>query len=92
METLKAIGRGVLIVVVGLALLAGTLYLFGGMWVRTPEMREAFDAQVAAGEAEPVEGRFVIPIPGCVCHSDSPELQARHAERRINECAGCHGQ
>lgn len=90
METLKAIGRGVLITVVGLAVLAGTLYFFGGMWVRTPEMKQAYDDAVEAGTVEPVDGKFVIPIPGCVCHSDDPLVQAQHAERRIRDCMECH--
>ncbi len=91
MDALKAIARGAGVTVAALALLAGLLYAFGGMWPRTAEMRAAFDAQVAAGLASPVEDRFVIPVPGCVCHSESPELQARHAERRVNECMNCHG-
>jgi hypothetical protein len=77
--------------VLGLVLLAALLYAFGGMWVRTPEMRTAYQAQVDAGVAPTIEGRFVIPIPGCVCHSDDPALQAAHSVRRINECTRCHG-
>ena len=90
MKAFKAIGRGVLITVVVLAVLAGTLYLFGGMWVRTPEMKQAYAQAVEAGDAEPLEGTFVIPIPGCVCHSDDPLLQAQHSERRIRDCMECH--
>jgi len=43
---LRAVGWTAL----GLVMLAATLYAFGGMWVRTPEMRAAYDAMVARGE------------------------------------------
>ncbi|MBC7265437.1 MAG: hypothetical protein H5T75_00435 [Coriobacteriia bacterium] len=74
----------------GLVMLAATLYAFGGMWVRTPEMRAAYDAMVARGEQPKLPSRLVVPIPGCVCHSDDPVLQAQHARRRIRECSSCH--
>lgn len=74
----------------GLVSLAALLYAFGGMWVRTPEMRAAYDAMVARGEQPELPSRLVVPIPGCVCHSDDPVLQAQHARRRIRECSSCH--
>lgn len=73
-----------------LAALAGTAYLFGGMWTRTPEMKAAYAELVADGSKPEVDGPPVIPIPGCVCHSDDPTLQAEHSVRRIRECAECH--
>ncbi len=82
------IGLGVTIVV--LIVLAALLYQFGGMWVRTPEMKTAFNDMVAAGTAEPVNYRFTIPIPGCTCHSDDPVLQAKHSVRHVKDCMKCH--
>ncbi|MCX8007608.1 MAG: hypothetical protein N3B11_05780 [Coriobacteriia bacterium] len=66
------------------------LYAYGGMWVRTPTMRASYAAMVARGEQPPLPARFVVPIPGCVCHSDDPVLQAQHSRRRIRECSSCH--
>ena len=86
-QTLIRVGVVVLVVLTVL----GVLYFFGGMQPRTPEMRAAWDAEVAAGNQPDVEARFVISIPGCVCHSDDPGLQAQHSMVRISECRRCHG-
>ena len=89
-RTLRRVLLGLGWTVVVLVAVATALYAFGGMWVRTPEMRSAFEARVEAGSAEPIESRFVIPVPGCVCHSDDPKLVEEHANYRMNQCAGCH--
>jgi hypothetical protein len=77
-------------IVLVLAALAATAYLFGGMWTRTPKMKDAYDELVTDGSRPEVDGPTVIPLPGCVCHSDDPTLQAEHSVRRIRECAECH--
>ena len=82
------IGTGVVLTV--LAVAATALYLFGGMQPPSAEARAAYAAEVAAGRQSAVEARFVIPIPGCVCHSDDPVLQVQHAVLRMNECGRCH--
>ena len=33
---------------------------------------------------------LAIEIPGCVCHSDDPDVVEEHAQYRMNQCAGCH--
>lgn len=33
---------------------------------------------------------LAIQIPGCVCHSDDPQLVEEHATYRMSECFGCH--
>ncbi|MDA3936072.1 MAG: hypothetical protein PF636_04290 [Actinomycetota bacterium] len=33
---------------------------------------------------------LAIQIPGCVCHSDDPQLVEEHATYRMSECYGCH--
>lgn len=78
------------IVGVTVAALGTLLYFFGGMWVRTPEMIGAYDQMVLANQAPKIQERFVIPIPGCTCHSDNPVAQAQHSTRRISECMTCH--
>jgi hypothetical protein len=72
------------------AALGIVLYSVGGMWTRTPEMRSAYDTLVASGQQPPLERTFVVPIPGCVCHSNDPVSQAQHATYRIRDCFGCH--
>lgn len=76
---------------VGLVTLGILLYLFGGMWVRTPEMKSAYDELVLTGQQPALEAAFVVPIPGCVCHSDDPVAQAQHSTRHIRDCFTCHG-
>ncbi len=77
-------------VVLALVALGVVLYAFGGMWLRTPEMRAAYDAMVERGEQPPLPARLVVPVPGCVCHSDDPVTQAQHSRRRLRECSVCH--
>ena len=86
----KRVAIGALSVVVFLVALGVSLYLWGGMWIRTPQMKAAYAEQVSAGQAPAINYRFTIPVPGCVCHSDSPDLQAKHSVRRIRDCMKCH--
>jgi len=60
------------------------------MWVRTPEMKTAYDELVVSGQQPAIEAAFVVPIPGCVCHSDDPVAQAQHSTRHIRDCMSCH--
>ena len=67
------------------------LYLFGGPGGVTPDVRAKYEALVSQGAILPVEDRFVVPIPGCTCHSDDPVLVMQHAQRRMRDCFGtCH--
>lgn len=57
-----------------------------------PPAGEASAAAVPTGtvpEPDP-SSPFAIEIPGCVCHSDDPELVQEHSEYRMNQCFGCH--
>ncbi len=76
--------------VAALLTLGVVLYAVGGMWVRTSEMRSAYDALVASGQQPTLEKTLVVPIPGCVCHSDDPVAQAQHSTRHIRDCMTCH--
>lgn len=69
----------------------GVLYTFGGMQPPSAEMRAAWDAEVRSGRQNAIGTKFVIPIPGCVCHSDDPGLQVQHSGVWISECRRCHG-
>ena len=53
-------------------------------------MLEQYDQWVASGQAPAIQKRFVIPIPGCQCHSKDPALTAQHTRRHMNECGKCH--
>ena len=84
-----AITVGTLIVVLGV--LGVLLYNFGGMsGSAVPGTLETYDRMVAAGQAPAIQTRFVIPIPGCQCHSKDPVLTAQHTRRHMNECGSCH--
>jgi hypothetical protein len=58
------------------------------------------EAEAGNGDTGVVEGAeapppdpstpLAIEIPGCVCHSDDPEVVEEHARYRMNQCAGCH--
>ena len=86
-----AIGAGVAVVVIAAA--AAVLYTFGGMGgsAYDPEIKAAYQQLIQTDQAGPVEKRFVIPIPGCTCHSTDPYLTEQHRNRRLSECMGCHG-
>jgi len=84
-----AISFGVLIVVLVAA--GFSLFEWGGMsGSADPSMAPRFAAMVAAGQAQPVQARFVIPIPGCTCHSTDPVQTAKHSAYRMSECNRCH--
>jgi negative regulator of sigma E activity len=33
---------------------------------------------------------LAIQVPGCVCHSDDPQVVADHATYRMSQCFDCH--
>lgn len=88
------IGLGVTVVV--LVVLGVAPWNFGGMGssANDPSMRQQYRAMVAAGQTAPVKRRFVIPIPGCTCHSTDPVQTEVHRYYRMRECtsSGCHGR
>lgn len=85
------IGLGAGLLAVGIVLAA--VYGFGGISGSAfdPEIRDLYRQMVESGQVQPVEKRFVIPIPGCTCHSRDPYLTEQHRNRRLSECMGCHG-
>ena len=85
--TLLAIG-GTLVFLVFAAVM---LYYFGGMSGSVyAELGPQYQQLVASGQAPALRKRFVIPIPGCACHSTDPVLTAQHSRRHMNECGKCH--
>ena len=48
----------------------------------------------ATGEvpAPDPDSPLAIEIPGCVCHSDDPQIVEEHAQYRMNQCFGCHAE
>ncbi len=90
-RVLKGVGITVVSLVALLVVGALLLYNFGGMWGSAePGVLDQYDEWVATGQAPAIEKRFVIPIPGCQCHSKDPRLTAQHTRRRMNECGKCH--
>lgn len=90
-----------LVAVVGL--LGMSLYAFASPWPiaedrpasavppseAPPSAEEELTEASGIPEPDPNSPRHTD-IPGCVCHSDDPEIVAEHAEYRMNQCFGCH--
>lgn len=90
-RVLKRIGIGLGVTVLVLVAVGLVLFEWGGMGGSAdPTMQAKFDAMVASGQAQPVKARFVIPIPGCTCHSTDPVQTAEHRTYRMSECGRCH--
>jgi hypothetical protein len=90
-RVVKRILIGLLATVGVLIVLAVVLYEFGGMWGSAdPTIQSEYDAMVVRGQAKPIQARFVIPIPGCICHSTDPVQTAKHRVYRMSECGRCH--
>lgn len=88
---LKGVGITLVVAVVLVAVTGLLLYNFGGMsGSAIPGVLDQYDQLVVAGQVPALEKRFVIPIPGCQCHSKDPVLTAQHARRRMKECGKCH--
>jgi hypothetical protein len=86
-------GLGITVVSLLAILIVGglLLYNYGGMsGSAVPGVLEKYDQYVASGQAPAIQKRFVIPIPGCQCHSEDPVLTAQHTRRHMNECGKCH--
>lgn len=83
---------GIGIVLTALFAAAAVLYAFGGEQAPSPQARSAYAAEVAAGQQPALQAHFVIPIPGCVCHSSDPVLQMQHSVYRMSGCGGCHSR
>ena len=91
-RVVRRIGIGLGVTVATIVALVALLYFFGGMERPSAEHRAAYNQLVAEDRAAPIENRFVIPIPGCRCHSDDSVAQMQHSVWRIRECAGCHAR
>ena len=90
-RVLKRTAIGIGGTLVFLVFAAVMLYNFGGMSGSVyPELRPQYEQLVASGQAPVLRKRFVIPIPGCQCHSTDAVLTAQHSTRHMNECGKCH--
>ena len=90
-RVLRRVGIAIGATVITLMALGVLVYEFGGMsGSAIPGVEARYAQLVASGQAQPVQNRFVIPIPGCQCHSKDPVLTAQHSRRHMNECAKCH--
>jgi hypothetical protein len=91
LRVVRAVGIALGMLVVAVVVLGVLLYNFGGMsGSAVPGTLQAYDRMVALGQAPPIQKRFVIPIPGCQCHSTDAVLTAQHTRRRMSECSKCH--
>ena len=102
MTTLTRVGIGLGIALFVLAAVGVTLFAIGtpsappapgaaspgvpSPGVAMPDASPASTAAPSAADAGPL----AIEIPGCVCHSDDPQVVAEHATYRMSECFDCH--
>lgn len=90
-RALKRIAIGVAVLVTLLVVSGVVLCNFGGPSGSVyPGMGAQYEQLVTSGQAAPLHRRFVIPIPGCQCHSKDPVLTAQHSVRHMSECGKCH--
>ncbi len=91
MRVLKSIAIGFGATLVVLAVVGVALYFLGGPSGPSRKVRAAYAELAAAGATPPPPAeQFVLPIPGCRCHSDDPVAIVHHAEYRMRDCASCH--
>jgi len=91
LRVLRGVGITVASLLALLVVVGGLLYTLGGMsGSAVPGVLQEYDQWVASGQAPAIQKRFVIPIPGCQCHSKDPALTAQHVPRRMIECNKCH--
>lgn len=86
----RRVAIGALVTVAVLVVAAVALYALGGPQGVPAADVAAYEAGVPA--AMQVPRRAVLPIPGCVCHSDDPAVRAEHSRYRLRECGSCHGR
>jgi len=87
--------RAGIIAAIGLFVVAGIVVVVFALGKPTavrvsPETVAPAPAAGAKAVGEPGSDPLAIEIPGCVCHSDDPDLVAEHSAYRMSECFDCH--
>lgn len=87
------VGLAAVVLVLGTSVLA--MFTFGTpVSPRAPLHEAAPEAGLADGAKAPSpvvpSGPLAIEVPGCVCHSDDPQVVAEHATYRMSQCFDCH--
>jgi len=101
MKTLQRISIITAVLFFGLAAVAVAMYALGKpVTVQAPPEAAAPAPAIGKPAATPAgadpakpsseSDPLAIEIPGCVCHSDDPDLVAEHAAYRMSECFDCH--
>ena len=92
MKTLRRIGITAAAVLFVLAAAAVVMFSLGRPVAPQVSSETAAPAEVVDAQKDGQAGSdpLAIEVPGCVCHSDDPDLVAQHATYRMSECFGCH--
>lgn len=90
-RTAVIVGSAVLVI----AALVVAMFAFGKPVTPQASSQAATPAGVApapavGGAPDGGSDPLAVEIPGCVCHSDDPEIVAEHASYRMSQCFGCH--
>ena len=98
MRTFRRVEIGLGATVLVLVALVAAMFAFGRPVAPRVTPQQATPGGTADGGAEPSaalqpappSGPLAIEVPGCVCHSDDPQVVAEHATYRMSQCFDCH--
>lgn len=95
MPTFKRVIVGLAAIVLVLGVLVAAMFAFGTPVASQVPPQPAAPAGGPVDAAEAVSpastsGPLAIEVPGCVCHSDDPQVVAEHATYRMSQCFDCH--
>jgi hypothetical protein len=82
-----AVGLGATIVVLGI--LVAATFFFGKPVAPPTPLAESPPATAPPAAPPTATGPLAIEVPGCVCHSDDPQVVADHATYRMSQCFDC---
>jgi hypothetical protein len=93
MRTFKRIVIGLGATVLVLAALVAAMFAFGTPTTPRAPSTPAVPADVgppADAAPDAASSPLAVQVPGCVCHSDDPQVVADHATYRMSQCFDCH--
>ncbi|MBF4509041.1 MAG: hypothetical protein ISP10_00975 [Aeromicrobium sp.] len=93
MTTFKRIVIGLGATVLVLAALVAAMFAFGTPTApKAPPSSAVPSGAVSSADstADVTASPLAVQVPGCVCHSDDPQVVAEHATYRMSQCFDCH--
>ncbi len=88
--TLKRIVIGAGVTALVLAVLVVAMFAFGKPTIQQAPSSAAAPEGAASGAPAGSSDPLAVEVPGCVCHSDDPQVVEAHATYRMSQCFDCH--